>query len=208
MPVITQTCFAIGHRRGRRHVLLHLHVVARADDFLPADLAVFALDRQQQDLVVPVELRQRRADGLAHVAAFAGGGKAFLGGGDEDRVFPDDRRGGAPTGHFGSPDDVFGFAPAYGQIPGSAARPVEMRPAPLRPVFGGSAGSAGGCKRGDANEAVDRPSSTAKPSCGSVAAERVADAGSSWKLFAMITGRVLPFGQGRHVSWACDAASG
>ena len=74
---------AVGDRRGRRHVLLALLVVAGAERPLPQDVAVGSVDRPQRQLV---------AVGFGDI--------------EEDRVTPDDRRRAAPLRQRQLPRDV------------------------------------------------------------------------------------------------------
>ena len=101
---------AIGHRRGRRHVLLAHVVVAAAEQLLPANRAGVAIERPQIE-----------AAGLGDV--------------QEDVILPDDRRRAAAHRQRRLPGDVLGRRPFRRQA-GVLAGAIELRAAPLRPVVG------------------------------------------------------------------------
>ena len=103
----------VGHRRGGRHVLLALHVVAAADRPLPGHRAGVAIDAPQLELAV----------GRVH------------GDVEEDGVVPDDWRGAAAARHGELPGDVLGLGPGGGQA-ALAADAIQLWSAPLRPVIG------------------------------------------------------------------------
>ena len=125
---------AVGDRRGRSGVLLAEQFVAAVDLALPADHAVLAIERQQENLVGPQIARA--APAASRAVAAQQRRETCFGGSDEHRVFPDDRRGGAPTGEFRAPQHVIGMAPGDGQVPGVGCTAVRIRAAPLRPVGG------------------------------------------------------------------------
>ena len=111
---------AIGHRRGRRHVLLAHVVVAAAEQLLPAHGAGIAIERPQIE-----------AAGLGDV--------------QEDVILPDDRRRAAAHRHRRLPGDVLGRRPFRRQA-GLLAGAIKLRAAPLRPVVG-VYGKPGACRQ-------------------------------------------------------------
>ena len=103
---------AVGHRRGRRHVLLALHVVPAAQEFLPQDRALLFVDGPEVQV-------------------------AAIGFGDvkENRIAPDDRGCAAQIRQRKLPGDILVGIPAHGKVL-LMAHAVEIRTAPLRPVLG------------------------------------------------------------------------
>ena len=130
---------AIGDGRGGRGVLLAVELVAVVDLGAPLLLAGLTVEGEEEDLVA------RLFAGATQLFGVVGGvDEAGLSGGHVDRLAPDDGGGGAPTGHFGFPADVFSFRPFDGETVGFGRMSNRLGTAPLRPVviLGESGGEA------------------------------------------------------------------
>jgi hypothetical protein len=110
----------VGDRRGGRHVLLALPVVAAAHRPLPHDFPRLAVDRPELELTRVVCGR--------HV--------------EENTLAPDNRRRSAARRGRKLPRDTLGDGPLERKT-ALGADPVGLRSAPLRPVLGVQSGSDG-----------------------------------------------------------------
>ena len=102
---------AVRHRRRRGQIAFVIQFEARRDFMIPKLLARAAIQGQ----------RTQRFG-------------AQIRGTDEDMIAPDDGRGSGGAGQRGDPPDVIRFG-KVGREFLLGGRAVEMRPAPVRPVF-------------------------------------------------------------------------